>query len=779
MAYKSALYIVIKQGSKAQKVPMDISHIIDGLNDDQREAVTADDTHALILAGAGSGKTRVLVHRIAWLSQVLSFSPYNIMAVTFTNKAANEMRGRVESLIGHQAAGLTMGTFHGIAYRILRQHYQEAGLPQDFQILDADDQKRVVKRLLKAMELDESQWPHKQIVAFINGEKEEGRRPHHIDVGHNPFVAKMVQVYQAYEEQCQRSGLVDFAELLLRAHELWLKNPSVLAHYQARFKHILVDEFQDTNSLQYAWLRVLAGGTGRLFVVGDDDQSIYGWRGAKVENIQQFDRDFAGVKMVRLEQNYRSTETILQAANGLIAHNESRMGKELWSAGEKGDLIKVYEAFNEMDEARYVCNQIEQWCENGGGRNEIAVLYRSNAQSRILEQALMQAQIPYRVYGGLRFYDRAEIKDVLAYLRLIVSREDDAAFERVYNHPPRGIGQKTADTIREAAKNQQISLWSAAKLLVETGLTARAKTAVSAFIDLIESLEEQVQNQTLEEQMIKVISQTSLQAHFEKDRSEQGQGRLENLDELINAASQFKQTQNQQEMNAVESEEQAEFNAAMRQFDEAENTLLITPKFDNPLSEFLAQAALEAGEQQADEWESSVQLMTLHSAKGLEFPMVFMMGVEEGLFPSQQSHEDALRLEEERRLAYVGITRAEKQLMITYASRRRLHGQEFFPAPSRFIKEIPPSCLESVRVSNSSVSHAFSGGQHYDQGFGLSSKQNETGFQAGERVFHQKFGDGVVLATEGSGEHARIQVNFTHAGCKWLVAAYANLEKRG
>lgn len=757
---------------------MDISFILDDLNDAQREAVTAEDSHALILAGAGSGKTRVLVHRIAWITQVMNLSPYNVMAVTFTNKAASEMRGRVEALIGHQANGLTMGTFHGIAYRILRQHHQEAGLPQDFQILDADDQKRVIKRLLKAMELDESQWPHKQIQAFINGEKEEGRRPHHIDVGHNPFVAKMVQVYQAYEEQCQRSGLVDFAELLLRAHELWLKQPAVLAHYQARFKHILVDEFQDTNSLQYAWLRVLAGGTGKLFVVGDDDQSIYGWRGAKVENIRQFDQDFADVKMVRLEQNYRSTETILKAANGLIANNTSRMGKQLWSAGEQGDLIKVYEAFNEMDEARYVCNQIEQWCENGGARNEIAVLYRSNAQSRILEQALMQAQIPYRVYGGLRFYDRAEIKDVLSYLRLIVNREDDAAFERVYNHPPRGIGQKTADTIREAAKNQQISLWQAASQLVESGLTARAKTAVTGFLELIESMQEQVADLNLEDQMIKVISQSGLQAHFEKDRSEQGQGRLENIDELINAASQFKQAKSQQDTEGLESEAQAFAQQMDQQAGADGNTILLNPVFDNPLSEFLAQAALEAGEQQADEWESSVQLMTMHSAKGLEFPLVFMIGVEEGLFPSQQSHEDASRLEEERRLAYVGITRAEKQLMITYASRRRLHGQEFFPAPSRFIKEIPQECVESVRLSGS-VAPAFGGGYQSNSDFGLSAKQNETGFTVGERVFHQKFGDGMVLATEGSGEHARIQVNFNHAGAKWLVTAYANLEKKG
>lgn len=757
---------------------MDISFILNDLNDAQREAVTADETHALILAGAGSGKTRVLVHRIAWLTQVMGHSPYNVLAVTFTNKASNEMRGRIEKLIGQQASGLTMGTFHGIAYRILRQHHQEAGLPKDFQILDSDDQKRVIKRLLKAMELDEAQWPHKQIQAFINGEKEEGRRPHHIDIGHNPFVGKMVQVYKAYEEQCQRSGLVDFAELLLRAHELWLKQPLVLAHYQARFKHILVDEFQDTNSLQYAWLRVLAGGTGKLFVVGDDDQSIYGWRGAKVENIRQFDEDFANVKMVRLEQNYRSTETILTAANGLIANNTSRMGKELWSAGEKGEPIKVYEAFNEMDEARYVCNQIEQWCEDGGARNEAAILYRSNAQSRILEQALMQAQIPYRVYGGLRFYDRAEIKDVLSYLRLLVNRADDAAFERAYNHPPRGIGQKTADSIREAAKHNQISLWDAAQQMVESGLTPRAKSSVVSFLELITELDEVTKSLNLEDQMLKVVSQSGLQAHFEKDSSEQGKGRLENIDELINAASQFKQANAQQNAQGVETEQQAftQQNTA-ENIDEDGNTLLLTPTFDNPLSEFLAQAALEAGERQADEWESSVQLMTLHAAKGLEFPLVFMIGVEEGLFPSQQSHEDASRLEEERRLAYVGVTRAEKQLMITYATRRRLHGKELFPTPSRFIKEIPQDCIEAVRMSGS-VAPSF-GGYSQQPAFGLSASVNETGFSVGERVFHQKFGDGMVVGTEGSGDHARIQINFTHAGSKWLVTAYANLEKKG
>ena len=741
---------------------MDISHILNDLNDAQRDAVTVEDQHALILAGAGSGKTRVLVHRIAWLTQVMGFSAYNILAVTFTNKAASEMRARVEALIGNQSQGMTMGTFHGIAYRLLRTHYKEVGLPQSFQILDSDDQKRVIKRLLKVLELDDAQWPHKQVQAFINGEKEEGRRPHHIDPGHNPYVRQMVQIYQVYEEQCKRAGLVDFAELLLRAHELWLKNPQVLAHYQARFRHILVDEFQDTNSLQYAWLRVLAGASGRLFIVGDDDQSIYGWRGAKIENIRRFDEDFSDVKTVRLEQNYRSTGTILKAANGLIAFNQDRMGKNLWSAGEEGDPIRIYEAFNELDEARYVCNQVESWCEQGGSRSEIAVLYRSNAQSRVMEQALLQAQIPYRVYGGLRFYDRAEIKDVLAYLRLLVNTEDDAAFERVYNHPPRGIGNKTADQIREVARMQEISLWQAATQMAQDGLTARAKTAVNGFLSLIESLKDSTAELTLQDQVIQVISRSGLQLHFEKDTSEQGQSRLENLDELINAVSVFKPVQDNDTVEGVVPEEAAMTEA----FDQ--------PNFENPLAEFLAQAALEAGEQQADQWESSVQLMTLHAAKGLEFPLVFMIGLEEGLFPSQQSQEDPYRLEEERRLAYVGITRAEKQLMISFANRRRMHGSEFYPLPSRFIKEIPDDCVQMVRLSGS-VKHYGETASHANKGFAL---PNESGFRVGENVFHQKFGEGTVLGTEGAGDHARIQVNFTHAGTKWLVAAFAKLEKR-
>ena len=740
---------------------MDISYILDDLNDAQREAVTIDNRHALILAGAGSGKTRVLIHRIAWLTKVMGFSGFNILAVTFTNKASSEMRGRIDDLIGRDALGITMGTFHGIAYRLLRTHYNEVGLPQNFQILDSDDQKRVVKRLLKAMELEETQWPHKQVLAFINGEKEEGRRSHHIDSGQNPFVAKMVKIYQAYEEQCQRSGLVDFSELLLRAHELWLKNPQVLAHYQARYCHILVDEFQDTNSLQYAWLRVLAGATGKLFIVGDDDQSIYGWRGAKIENIRQFDRDFADVKTVRLEQNYRSTGKILKAANQLIANNEDRMGKELWSAGEDGELVDVYEAFSEQDEARYICNQVERWVEQGGSRQDIAILYRSNALSRVIEHGLLDSKIPYRVYGGLRFYDRAEIKDVMAYLRLLISRQDDAAFERIYNHPPRGIGNKTADMIRLEAKLNQISLWQAANQLVAGGLTPRAKTMVTSFISLIESIDEQTANLDLQGQVMKVITQSGLQIHFEKDKTEQGLGRLENIDELINAASSFKPTELVEDV----------LNEKEAGVDFMDDTI-----FQNPLAEFLAQAALEAGEQQADKWEESVQLMTLHAAKGLEFPLVFMIGLEEGLFPSQQSQEDANRMEEERRLAYVGVTRAKQKLIISHASRRRMHGKECYPPPSRFLKELPKECLNVIRVSTNNHSQATSYGG-FNSTANAFSKVNETGYEVGSNVFHQKFGEGTILATEGEGDSARVQVHFKHAGSKWLVASFANLEK--
>lgn len=724
---------------------MDVSYILDGLNDAQRQAVTLESNHALVLAGAGSGKTRVLVHRIAWLVEVMGFSPFNILAVTFTNKAAREMRGRMEALMGPPAKSVTMGTFHGIAYQLLRQHFQAAGLPQSFQILDSDDQKRLVKRLLKAMSLDETQWPVKQVVGFINGEKEEGRRAKHVDVGHNPYLKTLVAVYQAYEQQCQQAGLVDFAELLLRAHELWLRSPDVLAFYQKRYQHILVDEFQDTNSLQYAWLRVLAGGQGRLFVVGDDDQSIYGWRGAKVENIRLFEQQFAEIKLIRLEQNYRSTNLILQAANHLIAHNTERMGKHLWSDGEPGEPILIYEAFNDLDECQYVIEQIRSWLREGGLREEVAILYRSNAQSRVFEQGLIQAELPYRIYGGLRFYDRAEIKDVLAYLRLVMNPADDAAFERIYNLPTRGLGDKTMQQVRDIARDQGWSMWQASlNLVAQNVLSARAKAALTGFLKIIEDLADLQPSLALADFVLQVMQDSGLQGHFEKDRSDQGQSRLENLDELVNAAASF---------------------------DKRQDALLETEQ-DNSLLNFLAQATLEAGDNQAGAGESAIQLMTLHAAKGLEFPLVFMVGMEEGLFPSQASQDDPARLEEERRLAYVGITRAEQRLVMCAAQRRRLHGNEIYSQPSRFLRELPEDAVQWVRMQNavqSTREWADSAAQK------LKTVPNTTGLSLGQAVFHQKFGQGVVMAMEGEGDHTRIQVSFKHSGVKWLVMAYANL----
>lgn len=738
---------------------MDISFLLDDLNDAQRQAVTLEPTHALVLAGAGSGKTRVLVHRIAWLTEVLNISPFNILAVTFTNKAAREMRARMENLIGSQSQGVTMGTFHGIAYRLLRQHYEAAKLPQSFQILDSDDQNRLVKRILKDHDFDENQWPLRQVIGFINGNKEEGLRSHHIDAGFNPYVKTLVKIYQLYEQQCEKAGLVDFAELLLRAHELWLQNPEILAFYQRRYQHILVDEFQDTNSLQYAWLQVLAGENGKLFVVGDDDQSIYGWRGAKIENIRLFEQQLPNVEVVRLEQNYRSTGNILKAANQLIANNEDRLGKELWSAGEAGDLIDIYEAFNEYDEAQYVANLVKKWVQQGGNRHDIAVLYRSNAQSRVLEQMLIKESIPYRIYGGLRFYDRAEIKDVLGYLRLIANRNDDASFERVHNHPARGIGEKTMEGVRELARNLDISLWQASLAQLQSGaLTARAKGALQGFLDLINALDEAGLEQTLQEQIVHVITHSGLQEFFEKDKSEQGKSKLENLDELVNAAVAYDKTAEQMAEQATEPDLVAPDAMTDDQLNEP------------PLIAFLAQATLESAENQADAWESAVQLMTLHSAKGLEFPLVFMVGVEEGLFPSQQSFEDAEKLQEERRLAYVGITRAEQKLIISHAQRRMLHGKEMYPMPSRFLGELPTEVLNWVRMGNQAqTTRQWS--QKVEE-----AQPDLVGMNIGQRVFHQKFGEGTLTAIEGSGDHARVQINFNHAGNKWLVLAYANLE---
>ena len=715
--------------------------LISGLNDKQRQAVSADDGHMLVLAGAGSGKTRVLVHRIAWLIQQRNYSPYSILAVTFTNKAASEMRGRVEQLLGSSVRNMWIGTFHGLAHRLLRAHYMDVGLPQNFQILDSDDQQRLIKRLIKSMNLDEKRWPAKQAQWYINGKKDEGLRAQHIET-FDPNEQTLKSIYQAYQESCDRAGLVDFAELLLRAHELLRHNKSVREHYQRRFRHILVDEFQDTNAIQYAWIRLLSGAENFVTIVGDDDQSIYGWRGARVENIQQFMDDYPAVTTIRLEQNYRSTGTILRAANAVIANNAERLGKDLWTDGNEGEPVSLYAAFNEMDEARYIVGRIEEWRDQGNALQDVAILYRSNAQSRVLEEALLHARMPYRIYGGLRFFERQEIKDALGYLRILSNRDDDAALERVINTPTRGIGNRTLDIIRQTARENQQSLWQAANLMVaEKALAGRARNAVAAFIDFIEGLDDETEDFTLGRLSDEVIRRSGLLAMYEAEKGEKAETRVENLKELVNACQNFNLDDSEEDMS--------------------------------PLNAFLAHAALEAGEEQADEYQDAVQLMTLHSAKGLEFPLVFMTGVEEGVFPSQQSMDEPGRLEEERRLCYVGMTRAMQKLVLTYAEQRRIYGQEFFHKVSRFVSEIPADTLHEVRLQTQ-VQRPFS----YSRFNNAASHEafEQTGYQLGQRVRHPKFGDGTVLNYEGTGPQSRIQINFDQVGSKWLVVAYARLE---
>ncbi|CAI3791119.1 DNA helicase II [Rheinheimera sp. MM224] len=720
---------------------MDVSSLLDGLNDKQRDAVAAPPQHMLVLAGAGSGKTRVLVHRLAWLMQVERVAPYSLLAVTFTNKASQEMRNRIEQTIGVSLNNLWMGTFHGLSHRMLRAHYLEAGLPQGFQIIDSDDQYRLVRRVLKALNLDEKHWPPKQIQWFINARKDEGQRPGTMDAHGDFSLQTMIKIYAAYQEMCDRSGLVDFAEILLRSFELIKQQPQIRAHYQQRFRHILVDEFQDTNSIQYEWLRLLAGTESKVMIVGDDDQSIYGWRGAKVENIQQFLKDYPEPVTIRLEQNYRSTGTILKAANCVIAHNSDRLGKDLWTDGEQGEAISLYTAFNELDEARFIVGRIREWKREGGKLIEAAVLYRNNAQSRVLEEALIQDGINYRIYGGLRFYERQEIKDALAYLRLINNRQDDAALERIINTPVRGIGDTTMDKVRENARSLQVTLWqSLQQMLANKQLTGRAANAISTFVQMIDQLEADSKDLSLDEQADHVIQLSGLMAMYLAEKGEKAQTRVENLNELVNACA---------------------------------NATYVNTEEMTPLSAFLSQAALEAGEYQAEEHSDAVQLMTLHSAKGLEFPLVFICGLEEGMFPSQQSGDDSERLEEERRLCYVGMTRAMQKLYLTHAESRRLYGQEQYNRPSRFIREIPADCLEEIRlttnVSKPTQMNRFGSAASH-------SAFENTGFKLGQRVLHDKFGEGTVLNYEGTGPQSRIQVNFDELGSKWLVTAYARLE---
>ncbi|HBB7076616.1 DNA helicase II [Legionella pneumophila serogroup 1] len=717
---------------------MTIAALLKGLNEKQRDAVTSPLGNMLVLAGAGSGKTKVLVSRIAWLIEEQHLSPHAILAVTFTNKAAGEMRSRLSSMLSTPTLGLWVGTFHGLCHRLLRRHYKEANLPEQFHILDSEDQARVIKRVILSLNLDPEQWQVKQAQAFINSKKDEGLRPQHINALHYGPTKTLVSIYKAYEDVCQTSGVIDFAELLLRTHELLRDNEEILAHYRERFHAILVDEFQDTNTIQYAWIRLLAGDHTAVLAVGDDDQSIYGWRGAKVENIQQFVHDFKDTQIIRLEQNYRSTAMILNAANALIHNNSTRMGKELWTAGSEGEKILVYSAFNELDEARFVTERIGMELNQGASADEIAVLYRSNAQSRVLEEALLRVGIAYRIYGGVRFFDRAEIKDTLAYLRLLVNPNDDTAFERVVNFPTRGIGEKTLDEVRQYARAEQCSLWDASKgILQSTGLGQRGSLALAKFIDLIEKLQVVVANKELDEQISDVIQHSGLYAHFSKIKGDKSESRVDNLQELINAAKQFRY-----------------------EYDEEEELPLV--------NSFLAHASLESGELQADEHERSVHLMTLHAAKGLEFPIVFLVGMEEGIFPGRQSIEEPGRLEEERRLCYVGMTRAMRKLVLSYAEVRRQYGREEYHRSSRFLREIPQQFLDEVRVKSRSQWPGTTKSK-------LPVADEVSGITIGQNVQHAKFGQGVVLAIEGSGAHTRVQVKFSEHGVKWLVLAYANL----
>jgi DNA helicase II / ATP-dependent DNA helicase PcrA len=731
---------------------MDVSHLLDGLNPAQREAVTAEPGHCLVLAGAGSGKTRVLVHRIGWLIEVFGVPAHGILAVTFTNKAAGEMRHRVAALVGGREGyaataaggprGMWVGTFHGIAHRLLRLHWQDAGLPQAFQVLDSDDQLRLLKRVIAELGVDDRQYPPRLAAWYINQAKDEGKRPQHLQP-QDPHTDTLRDVYAGYEAACRRAGLVDFAELLLRTHELLRDQPGLLGHYQQRFRQLLVDEFQDTNAIQYAFIRLLAGEQGQVMAVGDDDQAIYGWRGARVEHVQDFLSDFPAARTVRLEQNYRSTSTILAAANAVIANNPGRLGKRLWTDGGDGEPVELFAAYNEVDEARFAVERFQQWIAEGGQARDCALLYRSNAQSRAFEDALMQVGLPYRVYGGLRFFERAEIKDTLAYLRLIASRADDAAFERAVNMPARGIGDRTLEAVRARARADNAPLWEAMLAeIIDGALGGRAKAALRGFADLIEALAAECRDRSLAAQIDAVLLRSGLRVHYAEESRGTLDSRTDNLDELVTVASRFSPPDLEDEEELPE------------------------------LVAFLAFASLEAGEGQAEAWEDGVQLMSLHAAKGLEFPLVLLAGMEEGIFPSRRALEETGRLDEERRLAYVGITRARERLILSWAEARRIHGVDLPGVPSRFLREIPAGLLREIRPRVQVSRPAL----HDRRGAATLQEDSGHGLRLGQRVRHMNFGDGIVTDAEGSGAHARVQVNFDTAGSKWMVVAYAKLQ---
>ncbi len=727
-----------------------------GLNEHQLEAVTLPHQSALILAGAGSGKTRVLTTRMAWLIQTGQISPMSVLAVTFTNKAAKEMLTRLSAMLPINTRGMWLGTFHGLCNRMLRAHYREAGLPQLFQILDTQDQLALVKRLMKGMNVDEERYPPRQVQWFIAAQKEEGKRADKVEP-YDDISRRMIEIYAEYDRRCQREGVVDFAELLLRSYELLARNDTLRDHYAGRFRHILVDEFQDTNRLQYRWLQLLAGKDNAIFAVGDDDQSIYGWRGATTANMQDLQRDFHIERVIKLEQNYRSHGNILDAANALIGNNRKRLGKNLWTEDAKGEPLRVFEAATDYEESAYIVEEVRKLRATGERLADMAVLYRSNAQSRVIEHALFTAGMPYRVYGGLRFFERQEIKHALAYLRLVANQDDDGALLRVINFPTRGIGARSLEQLQGMAREGGMTLWAAA---CANTLSGKAAASIAAFVKLIEAMRGATAGLPLPEAIAHVVEHSGLTAHYRNEK--EGADRLENLDELVNAAAMF--------VEERATQMPAEGTPPEEEMDE--------------LTAFLTHAALEAGEHQAEAGSDALQLMTVHSAKGLEFHAVFITGLEEGLFPHENSMAEAEGVEEERRLMYVALTRARRRLYLLLAQSRMLHGQTRYNVPSRFFRELPEALLQRVNHTRQASAYARQGSSSYGaparslsgQSSAPSLQSRDFPWRIGQAVTHAKFGAGVIVNAEGGGDDARVQVNFRDSGLKWLALAYARLE---
>ena len=722
---------------------MDVTHILENLNDQQREAVTSEQQNIMVLAGAGSGKTRVLVHKVAWQIEAQQFSPSSIMAVTFTNKAANEMHSRIEELLEHPSPEIWCGTFHSLSHRILRKFHKEANLAPGFTILDSDDQLRIVKRLSKEMNLDDAKFPPRQSQWMINNWKDDGKRSKDVKDKGNIYTQTVKDLYIKYEQACAHDNLVDFAELILLSYEIIVRNSSIRDYFFKRFDSIMIDEFQDTNTIQYKWLQAIAAPKAKVTAVGDDDQSIYGWRGAKVENVKAFSKDFKDVHIIKLEQNYRSTNKILSAANTVIQNNSDRLGKNLWTESLEGDNLTLYAAFNEQEEARFIASSSKDWMDGGGCYEDIAILYRSNAQSRALEEAFLRASIPYRIYGGLRFYDRLEIKNAVSYLRVIFNNSDNPAFERSISNPTRGVGAKTLEKIRTKSTEDNVTYLKAAATLIDEGqVKGKGATGIKAYLDFILETAQSLDSLNLSEIVENINTDSGLYDFHKKEPGEKGKTRTENLDELVSAAKDFELS-----------------------FDADHNKQEI-------VEQFLDNISLDAGDRQADAHEDAVQLMTLHSAKGLEFKLVFLTGMEESLFPHGRSMESPAQLEEERRLCYVGITRAMQKLYLTYAESRRLHGTDIFNPPSRFLKEIPAELIDEIRPrAQTTTPYARKRSSSFNDA------TSDIGFSLGDKVSHPSFGDGIVLNYEGVGESASIQINFEAVGTKWLMLSFAKLKK--